>query len=287
MVFWKYTKGWNRDYSAAQKIYGHGQLGEIMRKALRLQNYMVYSNDYLNLDHKVYQIEGMESFSNILLECQPCDTLHDTGECNYIRSNRQVHQHQQQVGHDSTKLPHSSSSNASSSSSSSLSSSSARYIYVIMPDSHMRFSLMSKKLATDFLSKHVLHAGAAKEVVYSGEFFFDKCSTRSQETGQCAFIIDNNSGTFGPPKEKLDLYKLLMQLDFGRSSLCWLWIGMILCWVIWRRWIVLSDEMKMESKKWNIYIHIYNISCIVVLLFVTGIIASYLALVSFSGAWNK
>mmetsp|Transcript_14516 Transcript_14516/g.26317 ORF Transcript_14516/g.26317 Transcript_14516/m.26317 type:complete len:144 (+) Transcript_14516:155-586(+) len=73
----------------------------------------------------------------------------------------------------------------------------------------------AKKTATDFLSKHALHAGAATEVVYSGEFFFDQCSRRATETGKTALVIDNNSGTFGPPKEKLDLLKLLMQLNFG------------------------------------------------------------------------
>ena len=28
-------------------------------------------------------------------------------------------------------------------------------------------------------------------------------------------MIDNNAGTFGPPKGTLDLLKLLMQLNFG------------------------------------------------------------------------
>ena len=93
--------------------------------------------------------------------------------------------------------------------------SSMRYTYVIMPDSQMHFSMTSKKIATDFLSKHALHAGAATEVVYSGEFFFDQYSTRAQETGIPALVIDNNSGTFGPPKDRLNLLQLLMQLNFG------------------------------------------------------------------------
>ena len=62
-----------------------------------------------------------------------------------------------------------------------------------MCDSHMHFSITSKKIATDFLTNHAWQL----------------------EMGKVALVIDNNSGTFGPPKDKLDTLKLLMQLNFG------------------------------------------------------------------------
>lgn len=173
-IFQGYTKGWNRDYKAAQQIYGNRLGSKTMRATLRIQNFMAYSNDYVNNHCQVHEISQMEGFHKML----------------------QVYDSPSRISTSKTI-------------------SSPRYTYVIMPDSHMHFSITSKKIATDLLSKHALHAGAATEVVYSGEFFFDRYSDRAKETGKTAFVIDNNSGTFGPPKEKLDLLKLLVQLNFG------------------------------------------------------------------------
>ena len=86
-----------------------------------------------------------------------------------------------------------------------------RYTYVIMPDSTMHFSRTSKSTAQDFLSKHALHACAQKSVVCAGEFFFDT----KMHLKQPALIIDNNSGTFAPPKETLPLLQALLELNFG------------------------------------------------------------------------
>mmetsp|Transcript_26926 Transcript_26926/g.56845 ORF Transcript_26926/g.56845 Transcript_26926/m.56845 type:complete len:451 (+) Transcript_26926:331-1683(+) len=177
-VFHGFRKGWNQDYKAAQQIYGPKLPSKTMRAGLRFQNFMCYSNDHVNKDHDNHEILRLADLYKML---------------------QSYHLAAASPRHNSKKML----------------SSCPRYTYVIMPDSHMRFSITSKKIATDFLSKHALHAGAATEVVYSGEFFFDQCSKRAKETGKVALVIDNNSGTFGPPKEKLDLLKLLMQLNFG------------------------------------------------------------------------
>lgn len=176
VAFGGYTKGWNRDYEAAQKIYGRGPSSKLVRAGLRTQNFMAYSNDYVNNFSKVYKVLGMASLSEMLRQYSDIDQSKKT-------------------------VPEGPST--------------TRYTYVIMPDSHLHFSVTSKQLATDFLSKHALHAGAATEVVYAGEFFFDRFSKRAEETGKVALVIDNNSGTFAPPKERLDSLKLLMQLNFG------------------------------------------------------------------------
>lgn len=202
LVFGNYTKGWNREYKAARQIYGPSQAAAMMRSALRLQNYMAYSNDYLNSDHEVHQILGMSSFFDMLMECHTSDrrrgipaVVHGAEETNAI-----------------TTL----------SDSATFSSSTPRYTYVILPDSHIHFSITSKRLATDFLSKHALHAGAAEEVVFAGEFFFDRSRAAASagaggadDGHRCALVMDNNSGTFAPPKDKLGLLKLLMQMNLG------------------------------------------------------------------------
>jgi len=168
LVFQGFTKGWNKDYKAAQKIYGKSLYSKSVRGALRLQNFMAYSNDYGYVKRRteVRQVSGLHELRDMLQSF--------SNECL-----------------------------------------STRYTYVIMPDSHMHFSVTSKDTATDFLSKHALHAGAAPEVVYSGEFFFDQRSQRAADLGTASLVIDNNSGTFAPPHDKLHLLQLLMQFNFG------------------------------------------------------------------------
>jgi hypothetical protein len=92
---------------------------------------------------------------------------------------------------------------------------SVRFTYVISTSSCMNFSITSKKIAQDFLSKHALHNNAGTEVVFAGEFFIDWKSERYTSTGKPALIIDNNSGTFAPSKEKLGLLQRLLEFNFG------------------------------------------------------------------------
>ena len=92
---------------------------------------------------------------------------------------------------------------------------SLRFTYVILKNSNMHFSITGKKIAQDFLSKHALHNNAGQEVAFAGEFFIDRFSERALATGIPALIIDNNSGTFAPAKEKLHLLQALLEFNFG------------------------------------------------------------------------
>jgi hypothetical protein len=84
-----------------------------------------------------------------------------------------------------------------------------RYTYVICADSMMNFSVTAAMTGRDFLSKHAVHANAAENIVYAGEFFVDtSLSTRR-------LVIDNNSGTFAPPNKKLYDLKKLLEFNFG------------------------------------------------------------------------
>ncbi|KAL3931450.1 MAG: hypothetical protein SGARI_004204 [Bacillariaceae sp.] len=87
-----------------------------------------------------------------------------------------------------------------------------RFTYVIGVDSVMSFSITSAMTGRDFLSKHALHANAAEEVVYSGEFFVD-CSGDPDQR----LVIDNNSGTFAPPKDRLPDLKRVLEFNFGKK----------------------------------------------------------------------
>jgi len=210
LVFGNYTKGWNRDYKAARQIYGPSQSAAMMRSALRLQNYMAYSNDYLNSDHEVHQILGMSSFFDMLMECHSSDRRRET------RATMAA----EDITGKVPALVHGAEENTAittPSNSTTSSSSTPRYTYVILPDSHIHFSITSQRLATDFLSKHALHAGAAEEVVFAGEFFFDRSRAAggADDGHRCALVMDNNSGTFAPPKDKLGMLKLLMQMNLG------------------------------------------------------------------------
>ena len=92
---------------------------------------------------------------------------------------------------------------------------SIRFTYVITTDSQMNFSITSSMKGRDFLSKHALHANAADSVIYSGEFFIDRLSPEIKSTGLFRLVIDNNSGTFAPPKSKLPALKELLEFNFG------------------------------------------------------------------------
>ena len=70
------------------------------------------------------------------------------------------------------------------------------------------FAETGEQFFRDFTSKHAIHADCAEEVVYAGEFHV------VFEDGDWVIVFDNNSGTYAPVEEGLDLVKVLMEANF-------------------------------------------------------------------------
>ncbi|KAG7380590.1 hypothetical protein PHYPSEUDO_007030 [Phytophthora pseudosyringae] len=75
------------------------------------------------------------------------------------------------------------------------------------------FSETGAAFFKDILSKHMLHSGAQFTVKYAGEFHIEKGSS-----GEFQLFIDNNSGTYAPPKEELPQLKALLETNFPGIS---------------------------------------------------------------------
>lgn len=181
-VFKDETCGWNQSYKAAQMIYGKDAKAKIVRKVIKAQHSTLYSKDKGVGSYQEYEVHGLLDFYQTL-----CQAASEGSGLSKKKS--------------------------SSNSSSPDAVAGRRYTYVILPDATMHFSRTGKATAQDFLSKHALHCCAKKSVVYAGEFFFD-LKIEPQPT----LIIDNNSGTFAPPKEKLPYLLALLELNFGLEA---------------------------------------------------------------------
>ncbi|KAI9908859.1 hypothetical protein PsorP6_015293 [Peronosclerospora sorghi] len=75
------------------------------------------------------------------------------------------------------------------------------------------FSETGASFFKDMLSKHMLHASAAFSVKYAGEFHIEK-----GHFGKYKLLIDNNSGTYAPPKEDLPKLKAILENNFPGMS---------------------------------------------------------------------
>jgi hypothetical protein len=82
------------------------------------------------------------------------------------------------------------------------------YTFVIL-DSGLFFSETGARMARDVLSKHALHANAEARVRYAGTF---RCVfTKGQDM---IIVVDNDSGTYRPAGEHLELVRKIFQINF-------------------------------------------------------------------------
>lgn len=85
------------------------------------------------------------------------------------------------------------------------------YTYVVMED-ELRFCETGASIHKDLDSKHAMHACAAKEVVYAGEFHFRE--RRMGNGVETRIVIDNNSGTYAPDAADLGMVGELLRRNF-------------------------------------------------------------------------
>lgn len=87
------------------------------------------------------------------------------------------------------------------------------FTYAITPTGWY-FSETGAAFFKDMLSKHMLQSGAAFSVKYAGEFHIEKSLF-----GKYKLVIDNNSGTYAPPKAELPKLKELFEVNFPGISI--------------------------------------------------------------------
>jgi len=180
--FFQYKKSWNENYSSAQQIYSDAPTSVALRAAIYAEHTMLYSGRPCRFGNKEGELDRNSTSFFALLDRYQDEPLSSI----------------QRTFH---RLRHGESTPAA------LGKKIRIYTYSLMDDS-IRFSRSGVRISIDMASKHALHAGAAPEVFYAGEFWIEYVN------GERTLFVDNNSGTFAPPKEDLWRMKELMQHNF-------------------------------------------------------------------------
>lgn len=211
MVFGDSVQGWNRDYPAAQRIFGPGPESFALRSAIKSGHAMLYARTTCNGFGVIDTNQDALNLFQGSLRGQPPPLPLPLAPGGGVAVDDG---HDEQPGGQApppTKplqriKP-------------------AVYTYVIaVADSSLRFSETGAAFLVDFASKHALHANCAEAVRYSGEFhprplggwqnFSDDIP---DDSVQWELIVDNNSGTYSPKKD--DLVRAQMAFEYNLPGL--------------------------------------------------------------------
>jgi len=177
-------KSWNREYAPAQQIYSDNPISVALRAAIQAEHSILYSNREGRDENEGGVLDrSATSFFVLLDRFQNTKSLFSPA-------------HSAAKGVKSIFKPRNKKRNKL-----------RIYTYVVLNDS-IRFSECGAGTTVDMSSKHALHAGAATEVYYAGEFWVE------EEPQGKVLYMDNNSGTFAPPKTDLFRMKFLMEANF-------------------------------------------------------------------------
>lgn len=194
MFFGDIVQGWNKDYAAAQRIFGPGPDSFALRSAIKSGHAMLYARSTCNgfgiIDSNRETLDLFEGS----LRGHPPPPPPPAGDAD-------------EQGVIPPKPPQRIKP--------------AVYTYVIaVQDSSLRFSETGAAFLVDFASKHALHANCAEAVRYSGEFhprpkggwqgFSDDIP---DDMVQWELVVDNNSGTYSPNKD--DLVRAQMAFEYN------------------------------------------------------------------------
>jgi hypothetical protein len=90
------------------------------------------------------------------------------------------------------------------------------YTYVITLDAEWRFTETGKEFSIQMLSKHTMHSCIAVYVAFAGEFFVQPRKDLHHKPTEghindYELVIDNDSGTYRPPKENLAVFQEFLE----------------------------------------------------------------------------
>jgi hypothetical protein len=198
--FFKVKKSWNHNYPAAQHIYSGTPAALALQAAIHAEHAILYSGRWWRRRTARGKLErNATAFFDLLAK------YGDTKHVRFTKLHRCFASIRDSVvcifGPKKENEPKHESTDESEEKEREI------YTYSLM-DNSIRFSRSSAWTNIDMASKHALHAGGAPEVFYAGEFWIE--GGPEEKT----LYIDNNSGTFAPPKEDLFRMKLLMETNF-------------------------------------------------------------------------
>ncbi|CAN8105732.1 unnamed protein product [Discula destructiva] len=219
MIFGDTVQGWNRDYPAAQRIFGPGPESFALRSAIKSGHAMLYARTTCNGFGVIEtKRDVLNLFEGSLRGYGPPHPPHrpysPPAQPPASGANSNDYQQQQlqlQLQLSQPAPPPKPPQRIKP----------AVYTYVIaVPDSSLRFSETGAAFLVDFASKHALHANCAEAVRYSGEFhprpvggwqgFSDDLADDDVEW---ELVVDNNSGTYSPNKD--DLVRTQMVFEYN------------------------------------------------------------------------
>jgi len=187
--FFQHKKTWNADYAAAQQIYSDTPSAVTLRTAISTEHSILYSGRCLRGNAEGELERTPTAFFNLLTEYadsrSALSPIHDVMKSGFefLTSATPAEKKGEEL---------------------------EIYTYVLM-DRSLNFSRSGASFSVDTSSKHAIHAGGEEGVFYAGEFWLE--ADRSNQWGKTLYI-DNNSGTFAPPKCDLYRMKLLMEANF-------------------------------------------------------------------------
>lgn len=97
------------------------------------------------------------------------------------------------------------------------------YTYIVTVDAEWRFTETGSEFGIQMLSKHTMHSCVSIHVGFAGEFFVrakhpDRGKPRPGHVDDYELVIDNDSGTYRPPKEKIPDFSEFLEKNLKGMS---------------------------------------------------------------------
>ncbi|CAA7261022.1 unnamed protein product [Cyclocybe aegerita] len=220
---------WNKNYKAAQNIFGSGPASLAVRSGIQAGHRLLYARTSGNGFGIIEDAAGIKAVlqggERELVQAWEDAWGPGPSPEDDDAANPSVPAPRTRRGHRRGGSTASGGSGSSSKRPSALFADRVKpavYTYIISAeDDSFRFSETGAAFFVDFASKHALHANCAETVRYSGEFhprpeggWENFNDTIRDEDVNWELVIDNNSGTYAPDKDILPALKKLLEYNF-------------------------------------------------------------------------